>query len=109
MDRLRLDGDGALHLPRRSVRPVWHRHGALLRPGRERRPLGVAVLASIFDRTGGYESAQTFNDGLVPAIWVGAAVVGAGALLALLIPRKRRPAEATVHEPESLVPQAEAA
>ena len=43
--------------------------------------LGVAVLASIFARYGGYESSQTFNDGLVPAIWVGAVVVGVGALL----------------------------
>jgi EmrB/QacA subfamily drug resistance transporter len=71
--------------------------------------LGVAVLASIFARTGGYESPATFNDGLVPAIWVGAIVVGVGAVLALLIPRKRRPQEATVASPEQLVPQAEAA
>jgi EmrB/QacA subfamily drug resistance transporter len=71
--------------------------------------LGVAVLASVFARYGGYESPTTFNDGLVPAIWVGAIVVGVGALIALAIPRKRRPAEATVHEPEVLVPQAEAA
>ncbi len=68
--------------------------------------LGVAVLASIFARQGGYDSAEIFNDGLVPAIWVGAVVVGAGALLALLIPRRRGPAEAL--EPE-LVAQAEAA
>ncbi len=71
--------------------------------------LGVAVLASIFIRTGGYESPETFNDGLVPALWVGAIVIGAGAALALLIPRKRRPQEATVSEPEPLVAQAEAA
>jgi EmrB/QacA subfamily drug resistance transporter len=72
--------------------------------------LGVAVLASIFARYGGYESPQTFTDGLVPAIWVGAVVVGAGALVTLLIPRKRRPAEATVTEPDDeLVPQLEAA
>jgi len=71
--------------------------------------LGVAVLASIFARTGGYETPQTFTDGLVPALWVGAAVVGVGALLALLIPRKRRPASVAVHEPEALVAQAEAA
>jgi MFS family permease len=70
---------------------------------------GVAVLASIFARYGGYESPVTFNDGLVPAIWIGAAVVGVGAAIALAIPRKRRPAEATVHEAERLVPQAEAA
>jgi EmrB/QacA subfamily drug resistance transporter len=71
--------------------------------------LGVAVLASIFARVGGYESSETFNDGLVPAIWVGAIVVGIGAALALLIPRKRRGSEATAYEPEELVAQAEAA
>ena len=71
--------------------------------------LGVAVLASIFARVGGYESPVTFTDGLVPAIWVGAVVVGVGAALALLIPRKRRPAEVVVAEPERLVAEAEAA
>jgi EmrB/QacA subfamily drug resistance transporter len=71
--------------------------------------LGVAVLASIFARAGGYETPETFNDGLVPAIWVGAIVVGAGALIALLIPRRRGPTEVEAHEPERLVPQAEAA
>ena len=55
---------------------------------------GVAVLASVFSHYGGYESGQTFVDGLTPAIWVGAAVVGLGALAALAIPRKRRAAEA---------------
>jgi EmrB/QacA subfamily drug resistance transporter len=67
---------------------------------------GVAVLASIFARTGGYESAETFNDGLVPAVWVGAAVVGAGALLALFIPPRRRAADGQAGE---LVAQAGAA
>jgi MFS family permease len=72
--------------------------------------LGVAVLASIFARYGGYESPATFNDGLVPALWVGAAVVAVGSAAALLIPRKRRPAAATVPEREhELVPQLEAA
>jgi EmrB/QacA subfamily drug resistance transporter len=71
--------------------------------------LGVAVLASIFVRTGGYESAESFNDGLVSAIWVGAVALAVGAGLSLLIPRRRRPTEATLHEPERLVPQAEAA
>jgi len=71
--------------------------------------LGVAVLASIFVRAGGYESPEAFNDGLVPAIWVGAIAVGVGAALSLLIPRKQRPAEATVFERDELVPQPEAA
>ncbi len=51
---------------------------------------GVAVLASIFARTGGYESRAIFNDGLVAATWVGAAVVGVGALVALGVPGKKR-------------------
>jgi EmrB/QacA subfamily drug resistance transporter len=69
--------------------------------------LGVAVLASIFARYGGYESPVTFNDGLVPALWVGAVVVAIGAVSALLIPRRRRPAEA--YEADALQVQAEAA
>jgi EmrB/QacA subfamily drug resistance transporter len=59
---------------------------------------GVAVLASIFARTGGYESPGVFTDGLVTATWVGAAVVGAGALVALAVPPKRRAAREPVAE-----------
>jgi EmrB/QacA subfamily drug resistance transporter len=51
---------------------------------------GVAVLASVFSSYGGYESGATFVDGLVPAVWAGAAVVAAGAAAALGIPRRRR-------------------
>jgi EmrB/QacA subfamily drug resistance transporter len=54
---------------------------------------GVAVLASVFARYGGYESPQTFVDGLSPAIWVGAIVVGVGAAISLVIPRRRRAQE----------------
>ncbi len=60
---------------------------------------GVAVLASIFARYGGYGSGQAFVDGLQPALWVGAAVVGLGAVAALMIPRRRRPAEVEVLQP----------
>ena len=70
--------------------------------------LGVAVLASIFTRYGGYTSPETFTDGLVVATWVGAVVVGAGALVALLIPGRRRAGEVSVVEAESM-PQLEAA
>ena len=55
---------------------------------------GVAVLASIFSQYGGYESPATYVDGLTPALWVGAAIVGAGAVAALFVPRKKREAEA---------------
>jgi MFS family permease len=71
--------------------------------------LGVAVLASVFASNGGYGTPQTFVDGLIPAMWVGAIVVGAGALVSLLIPRKRRPAEAPATEHERFAPQLESA
>ena len=52
---------------------------------------GVAVLASVFAHYGGYGSGQSFVDGLTPAIYVGAALVAAGAVASLGIARKRRP------------------
>jgi EmrB/QacA subfamily drug resistance transporter len=70
--------------------------------------LGVAVLASIFGSSGGYESPETFIDGMVPALWVGAAVVAVGAVLGGLIPGKK-PAAKAVQAPDELVPQAETA
>jgi EmrB/QacA subfamily drug resistance transporter len=54
---------------------------------------GVAVLASIFAHYGGYVSAQSFVDGMQPAVWVGAALVGVGALAAFAIPPRRAAAE----------------
>jgi MFS family permease len=52
---------------------------------------GVAVLASVFAHYGGYGSGASFVDGLTPAIYVGAALVAAGAVAALGVARKRRP------------------
>ena len=49
--------------------------------------LGIAVLATVFTSYGtSYGSAQAFVDGLIPAMWVGVAVLGAGALIAALLP-----------------------
>ncbi|HEU0305100.1 MAG TPA: hypothetical protein VFR32_11030, partial [Gaiellaceae bacterium] len=48
------------------------------------------VLASIFARLGGYETTESFVDGLVPAVWVGAALVAVGAVAAFTIPSRRR-------------------
>ncbi len=57
--------------------------------------LGVAVLATVFTGAGGYGSPQEFVNGLIPAMWVGVAVLGGGALVALLLPfRTPRAAEA---------------
>jgi EmrB/QacA subfamily drug resistance transporter len=53
---------------------------------------GVAVLASIFTHQGGYGSPDLFTDGIIPALWVGAAVVGVGALAATLLPGRRQAA-----------------
>jgi EmrB/QacA subfamily drug resistance transporter len=58
---------------------------------------GVAVLASIFAHYGGYTSAQGFVDGMQPAVWVGAIIVGLGAFAAFAIPQKPRGEE--VSEP----------
>ena len=61
---------------------------------------GVAVLASVFASYGGYGTPQSFVDGLTPAIWVGAIVVGLGALISLAIPGRGRRQEQPVDEPE---------
>ncbi|MFF3487750.1 DHA2 family efflux MFS transporter permease subunit [Streptomyces sp. NPDC002701] len=52
--------------------------------------LGIAVMASIFSSRGGYESAQTFVDGIRPALWVGSAAVAVAAAAALCVPGRRR-------------------
>jgi EmrB/QacA subfamily drug resistance transporter len=59
---------------------------------------GVAVLASVFARVGGYQSGQAFVDGMNPAILVGAGVVALGAVAAFAIPNRRVP-----QEPQSAV------
>ena len=51
---------------------------------------GVAVLASVFSSTGSYASPTQFVDGLVPAVWVGAAIVAVGAVVALALPGRAR-------------------
>jgi predicted MFS family arabinose efflux permease len=65
--------------------------------------LGVAVLATVFTDAGGFSSPQAYVDGLIPAIWVGAAVLTLGALIALLVPG-RRPQAAPVASHPSLPP-----
>jgi EmrB/QacA subfamily drug resistance transporter len=63
--------------------------------------LGIAVLASVFSRDGSYASPQAFVDGMAPAVWVGVAVVLAGAVAGLLIPRRPvPPAEPPLASPQ---------
>src|SRR5207253_4456108 len=52
--------------------------------------LGVAVLAAVFAHAGGYTSGEAFTDGMVPAVWIGAAVVLLGSLAAFAIRRRDR-------------------
>jgi EmrB/QacA subfamily drug resistance transporter len=52
--------------------------------------LGVAVLASVFTGAGSYVSQQAFVNGLLPAMWVGVAVLAAGALVVLALPFRTR-------------------
>ncbi|MEV4786399.1 MFS transporter [Streptomyces tuirus] len=51
--------------------------------------LGIAVMASIFAAQGGYETGQTFVDGMRPALVTGSAVVALAGVAALLIPTRR--------------------
>ena len=93
-----------------AVHRCGHRHGPVLRPRRQRRAVvrppgrggpgigrqqrdprarrrvrrrrtGLGLLAH-----GGYGSAQTFIDGLVPAVFIGAGVVALGSIAAFAIP-----------------------
>ncbi len=54
--------------------------------------LGIAIMSSIFSAQGGYESAQSFVDGLRPALVTGSGVVALAAVAALVIPARRRAA-----------------
>ena len=60
--------------------------------------LGIAVLATVFTSHGSYASPQDFVNGLVPALWVGVAVLGLGALLAGVLPFETRAVAARAAE-----------
>jgi EmrB/QacA subfamily drug resistance transporter len=52
--------------------------------------LGIAILATVFTSHGSYATPQAFVNGLVPAMWVGAGVLAAGALIAAALPFSTR-------------------
>ncbi len=52
--------------------------------------LGIAVIASVFAAHGSYAGPQAYVDGMTAAVPVGAAVLAAGALAALLVPGRSR-------------------
>jgi MFS family permease len=57
--------------------------------------MGVAILAAVFSGSGSYASPAAFIEGVQPALWVGAAVLVAGALAATLVPGRRSEAATT--------------
>jgi predicted MFS family arabinose efflux permease len=57
--------------------------------------LGISVLSTVFTSHGSYLSAQAYVNGLIPTMWVGAAVLAAGALIALVFPFDTREQVAT--------------
>jgi hypothetical protein len=63
--------------------------------------LGIAVLSTVFAGHGSTASPTSFVDGMHPAVWAGVGVVLAGALCALGIPRRPRPADAPAAESEA--------
>ncbi len=52
--------------------------------------LGIAVLATVFTSHGSYAAPAAYVSGLVPAMWVGVAVLAAGALIAAVFPFSTR-------------------
>jgi MFS family permease len=67
--------------------------------------MGVAVLASVFAAQGGYESPQAFTDGVVAALPIAVVVLAAGAVLAMLVPGRGRPARAGAPAVAKAVPE----
>lgn len=66
---------------------------------------GVAVLASVFSANGSYTTPVAFVDGLVPAVWAGAAIVAIGAVVALALPGRVRREVITGPEAATLIPE----
>ena len=62
---------------------------------------GVAVLAAVFAAKGGYGSGQQFVDGMNPAVFIGAALVGVGAIAAFAIKSAPRTAPVKVGDEDS--------
>jgi EmrB/QacA subfamily drug resistance transporter len=58
--------------------------------------MGIAVLATVFTGSGGYQTPIAFLDGLRPAMWVGVGVLSVGALVAAAFPFSTR-ASAAAH------------
>jgi EmrB/QacA subfamily drug resistance transporter len=67
---------------------------------------GVAALAAVFARVGGYESGQAYVDGMNPALLIGAGVVALGALASFAIPGRRQAAPGEAAQPAEALAEA---
>jgi len=63
--------------------------------------LGIAILATVFTSHGSYATPQAFVNGMVPALWVGTAVLAAGALIAAALPFSTRASAAANAQAEA--------
>ncbi len=63
---------------------------------------GVAVLAAVFTANGSYQSPQSYVDGLIPAVWVGAVVVAIAAVVGLAIPGRAAARATDEVEPDQM-------
>ena len=78
---------------------VWSHYGSYASRPVVRRRDGAGVYFLHLVHYGSYASGQSFVDGMVPAVWIGAAVVASGAVAAFLIPKRARRQEAEELEP----------
>jgi EmrB/QacA subfamily drug resistance transporter len=67
--------------------------------------LGIAVLSAVFAARGGYASGQDFVNGLRPALWVAAVIMGFGTLWALALPGARATSQHLAEEAAALAAQ----
>ena len=66
--------------------------------------LGIATLGAVFSAHGGYDTPAAYISGLLPAVWVGVVVLGVGAVVALMLPRRVAARRAGQVEDSSAMP-----
>jgi EmrB/QacA subfamily drug resistance transporter len=60
---------------------------------------GIAIVVAVFAATGGYATAQDFNDGFAPAMGVAAGLSLAGAVAGLILPARQRSTDVAASQP----------
>jgi MFS family permease len=60
---------------------------------------GIAIVIAVFAATGGYATAQDFNDGFAPAMGVAAGLSLAGAVAGLVLPARQQSTDVAASQP----------